>query len=135
MRVSTLEATMEMFHAEREAAGKGAPDASRSSRDFIGRTGERIFANARISGGKYNVYVKWGQSGRCPKATAPDAARRVALRQFPHRSGKTCRGIRRHRDELGVDHMAFRVQWPGMPQELVLRTLERFAKEVMPEFV
>lgn len=40
--------------------------------------------------------------------------------------------VRRHADALGVNHVIFRVQWPGMPQSLVLQSLELFAGEVAP---
>jgi alkanesulfonate monooxygenase SsuD/methylene tetrahydromethanopterin reductase-like flavin-dependent oxidoreductase (luciferase family) len=37
--------------------------------------------------------------------------------------------------EGGFDHFVFRCSWPGMPGEMTLRTIERFAEEVMPRFV
>lgn len=37
--------------------------------------------------------------------------------------------------EAGFNHFIFRMQWLGMPHETALRTLQRFADEVMPSFV
>ena len=40
--------------------------------------------------------------------------------------------VREHIDRLGVTSLFFRVQWPGMPQELVLASLRRAAEEMLP---
>lgn len=37
-------------------------------------------------------------------------------------------------EEIGVDHLIFRTQFPGMDNEPSLRSVRRFAEEVMPEF-
>ena len=31
--------------------------------------------------------------------------------------------VARYREELGVDHLIMRVQWPGLPQERVLHSI------------
>ena len=36
--------------------------------------------------------------------------------------------------DAGFNHFIFRVSWSGMPFELSLRSIERFAEEVMPRF-
>ena len=35
--------------------------------------------------------------------------------------------------ETGVNHVVMSVQWPGMPQELVLDTMHRLAADVFPK--
>lgn len=138
-RFDTLKRQMEMFRAEREAAGRGAPGATPVIKEmFIGADRESAFREcAAYLAVKYDVYVKWGQSEALPDTdTLRMPLDELRSDRFLIGSAEdVAEDIRRHRDELGVDHMAFRVQWPGMPQALVLRTLERFAKEVMPEFV
>jgi alkanesulfonate monooxygenase SsuD/methylene tetrahydromethanopterin reductase-like flavin-dependent oxidoreductase (luciferase family) len=42
------------------------------------------------------------------------------------------REIRRYRDELGVDNLVLRLQHPGEPHEMVVRSMERLTKEVLP---
>ena len=44
------------------------------------------------------------------------------------------REIQRYRDELGVNHLNIRVQWPGMPHANAMRQLELLGKEVLPRF-
>jgi hypothetical protein len=33
---------------------------------------------------------------------------------------------------LGITHMKFRVHWPGMPYELVMRTIRLLGEKVLP---
>jgi alkanesulfonate monooxygenase SsuD/methylene tetrahydromethanopterin reductase-like flavin-dependent oxidoreductase (luciferase family) len=42
--------------------------------------------------------------------------------------------IERYRERLGVTHMLFRLQWPGMPHDRVLRAIELFGAKVIPHF-
>ena len=40
--------------------------------------------------------------------------------------------FRRYAEELGVNHMICRMQWPGMPQEQVLKQINLLGREVIP---
>ena len=42
--------------------------------------------------------------------------------------------IERGHRELGINHWMFRVQWPGMPQKLVLKTMRILGEQVLPYF-
>ena len=44
------------------------------------------------------------------------------------------RELRRHVDALGVTCFIFRIQWPGMEQAKVLRTIRLLADRVLPAF-
>ena len=85
--------------------------------------------------GKYDAYVGWGQSEVLPPA---DTLRRefdelTAGGRFVLGSPQTCAAILAdHVDALGVDHILCRVQWPGMPQELVLSSMRRAAERMVP---
>jgi alkanesulfonate monooxygenase SsuD/methylene tetrahydromethanopterin reductase-like flavin-dependent oxidoreductase (luciferase family) len=37
-------------------------------------------------------------------------------------------------EALGVDHLIFRLYFPGMPHDFILRELELLAREVLPAF-
>jgi hypothetical protein len=41
--------------------------------------------------------------------------------------------VTRYSEELGVNMMIFRMQWPGMPQEQVLKQIELLGREVIPQ--
>ena len=42
--------------------------------------------------------------------------------------------IARYRERLGVTTMIFRLQWPGMDQERVLRSIRLLGEQVLPQF-
>ena len=44
------------------------------------------------------------------------------------------RQIRAHQEQLGITHMKFCVHWPGMPHELVMRTIRLLGEKVLPAF-
>ena len=84
--------------------------------------------------GKYDAYVEWGQSEVLPEG---DTLRRrwtelTGGGRFILGSPETCRAqLQEHIDRLGADHIACRMQWPGMPQEHVLRSMRLLAGEVL----
>jgi alkanesulfonate monooxygenase SsuD/methylene tetrahydromethanopterin reductase-like flavin-dependent oxidoreductase (luciferase family) len=42
--------------------------------------------------------------------------------------------IQRFVDTFGVNHLIFRLYFPGMPHEHIMRELELLSREVMPAF-
>jgi len=42
--------------------------------------------------------------------------------------------IRRYREALSINHLILRTQFPGLDQKKVLKSIELFAKKVMPHF-
>ena len=40
--------------------------------------------------------------------------------------------IRRYQETLGVTHMFFRMQWPGMPHANVMKEIEIMGSQVIP---
>ena len=84
--------------------------------------------------GKYKSYVSWGQSEALPPT---DTLRREwdELRhdRFILGSPETVAAqIREHERRLGVTDLVFRIQWPGMPHEEAMRTLDAFRSDVLP---
>lgn len=83
---------------------------------------------------KYKAYVSWGQSEAMP----PTDTLRLEWEEL--REGRFIVGspetaaeqIRQYRDRLGINHLVFRVQWPGMPHEQAMETLHRLAEDVIP---
>jgi len=43
--------------------------------------------------------------------------------------------IARYRERLGVTTMIFRLQWPGMDNEKVLRSIRLLGTKVLPKFL
>ncbi|HEY1932684.1 MAG TPA: LLM class flavin-dependent oxidoreductase [Acetobacteraceae bacterium] len=74
---------------------------------------------------KYNAYAAWGLQGRRTETTFEEFARdkfiigdKVSVQEE----------IARYREILGVDHFIMRCQWPGLPQERVLRSIQRLGE-------
>jgi alkanesulfonate monooxygenase SsuD/methylene tetrahydromethanopterin reductase-like flavin-dependent oxidoreductase (luciferase family) len=83
---------------------------------------------------KYRAYVDWGQSEALPPT---DTLRRdwdeLRAGRFVVGSPETAAAqIRELRDRVGITHLVFRVQWPGLPHADAKRTLELLATEVFP---
>ena len=73
---------------------------------------------------KYNAYASWGLEDRT-SVSFEDFARdrfiigdKVSVREE----------IARYRELLGVDHFIMRCQWPGLPQEQVLGSIQRLGE-------
>jgi len=83
---------------------------------------------------KYRAYSQWGQDRELP-ATETFAVPFETLVQdrFILGDPDDCiRHIRTHQEQLGITHMKFRVHWPGMPHELVMRTIRLLGEKVLP---
>ena len=83
---------------------------------------------------KYKAYADWGQDKALPGEESfsvpyQDLAKDRFLLGSPD---DIVEEFRRYHDELGVNHMICRMQWPGMPQEKVLKQIELLGREVIP---
>ena len=85
--------------------------------------------------GKYAAYASWGQDKALPGEESfnvpyQDLARDRFLLGSPE---DVVTELRRYSEDLGINMMIFRMQWPGMPQEQVLRQIELLGREVIPQ--
>jgi alkanesulfonate monooxygenase SsuD/methylene tetrahydromethanopterin reductase-like flavin-dependent oxidoreductase (luciferase family) len=74
---------------------------------------------------KYNAYASWGLQNRATQGSFEDFARdrfiigdKVSVKEEIHR----------YRELLGVDHFIMLCQWPGLPQEQVLSSIQRLGE-------
>ena len=84
---------------------------------------------------KYDAYRAWGQQTVLPSDDhwAEDFTELARDRFIIGDPGAVREEIQRYLAEMPeVNHIIFRVQYPGMPQELVLRTMRLLAEEVRP---
>jgi len=83
---------------------------------------------------KYKAYGAWGQDKALPQGDSFDVAFDELIKdRFIIGDPDDCvRELRRHVEALGVNCFIFRVQWPGMEQAKVLRTIKLLAECVMP---
>ena len=85
---------------------------------------------------KYQAYAGWGQDKALPgeesfRVPFDDLARDRFLIGDPE---DVVSEIRRYEADLGVTHMIFRLQWPGMPNAEAMRQIELMGREVIPHF-
>jgi alkanesulfonate monooxygenase SsuD/methylene tetrahydromethanopterin reductase-like flavin-dependent oxidoreductase (luciferase family) len=83
---------------------------------------------------KYQAYASWGQDKALPPGDGFDLAFEELVRdRFVIGDPDDCiRELRRYTQALGVNCFIFRIQWPGMEQAKVLRTIKLLAERVMP---
>ena len=83
---------------------------------------------------KYKAYASWGQDKALPQGDSFDLGFEELVRdRFVIGDPDDCvRELQRYVDALGVNCFIFRVQWPGMEQAKVLRTITLLAEQVMP---
>jgi len=83
---------------------------------------------------KYKAYNAWGQDKALPEGDSFDVGFEELVRdRFIIGDADDCvRELKRYVDALGVNCFIFRIQWPGMEQAKVLRTIKLLAERVMP---
>jgi alkanesulfonate monooxygenase SsuD/methylene tetrahydromethanopterin reductase-like flavin-dependent oxidoreductase (luciferase family) len=83
---------------------------------------------------KYQAYASWGQDKALPQGDSFDLAFEELVRdRFIIGDPDDCiRELRRYVEALGVNCFIFRIQWPGMEQAKVLRTIKLLSEHVMP---
>lgn len=80
----------------------------------------------------YEWYARWGQTYMDEHEVEVDYDE--LEEKFVIGSPADCIDQLREYENLGVDQVYLRCQFPGQPQEMTLETLERFGDEVIPAF-
>ena len=108
---------------------------NRSRRSNIAPTyREALRDGHKYIAGKYKSYHEWGQDDAMPDdETFVLEAEALAKDRFVVGDPKAAVDeIQRYKEELGLTSMGFRVQWPGMDNAEVLRTIRLLGEEVLP---
>ena len=124
------------YKAALKEFGHPVPDELPMMREmYVARDRETAFIESQpFLEGKYKAYADWGQDKALPGEESfsvpyQDLAKDRFLLGSPD---DIVTEFRRYADELGVNHMICRMQWPGMPQEQVLKQIELLGREVIP---
>lgn len=133
---ATIARQLELFHTEREAAGRGPLAELPLIREvFCAPTREQALELAMpYLANKYEVYADWGQDRVMPGSESFRVGYEdLAQDRFVVGSPEDCiAALLPWRDELGVDHFVFRTDWAGMPVEAARTSLDLLAREVVP---
>lgn len=132
--VAALEQQMSRYRAVRAGAGLlPAVDYPICRECYVGATMESAVAD--VQGPlqyKYAAYASWGQDDILDEKDRFDQPfDEFRADRFIIGDEAWVRGeLERYRDTLGVQHFTMRMQWPGLEQKLVLRSIERLGKIV-----
>ncbi len=74
---------------------------------------------------KYAAYTSWGLQDRTAQGSFEEFARDWFIIGD---KGSVKEETARYREVLGVDHFIMRCQWPGLPQEQVLSSIQRLGE-------
>ena len=104
---------------------------------YISRDMETAYNESRpYLASKYQVYASWGQDKALPgQESFAVPYEELAKDRFLVGSPEhVIEEIRRYEETLGVTHMFFRMQWPGLPHANVMREIELLGNYVIPAF-
>jgi len=136
-RLDTTERQLEVYKRALDELGKPFPKELPMRREvFVAKSREEALRLCRpYLETKYRAYHQWGQDKAMPEGdndlgqAFEDLLRDRFILGSPD---EVAAALVRLADRLGVNHLIVSLQWPGMPQSLVLDTMQMMAEEVFP---
>lgn len=136
--LGTLERQLALFRETRRTLGRPAAREIPITREcYVAPDNATALREARpYLEGKYQAYRSWEQDKALPTGESwSDSFEELARDRFligdPARVREE---IARYRDRLGATTLTFRLQWPGMEQDRVLRSIRLLGEQVFPHF-
>ena len=136
-RIDTIVRQVEVYKRALDEYGKPFPREFPARREvFVARSREEaIRLCAPFLGAKYAAYQQWGQGQAMPAGDNDLGVEFEELLRDRFLLGspdEVADAILRLNRATGINHLIMSVQWPGMPQTLVLDELHMLAEEVFP---
>jgi len=136
-RIDTIVRQVEVYRRALDEYGKPFPAEFPARREvFVARSrSEAVRLSAPFLAAKYRAYHEWGQDRAMPEgdndlgADFGELIRDRFLLGSPDEVAEQILALHR---ATGINHLIMSVQWPGMPQSLVLDELHMLAEEVFP---
>jgi alkanesulfonate monooxygenase SsuD/methylene tetrahydromethanopterin reductase-like flavin-dependent oxidoreductase (luciferase family) len=137
-RIDTVQRQLGIYRAALDKYGKPFPQELPARREcFVARTKEEALRLCKpYLEKKYQVYHSWGQDKAMPKGDDnlaldfDDLSDGRFLLGSPDEVAQQMISLAK---QTGINHLILSVQWAGMPQQLVLDTLNLLAAEVFPK--
>jgi alkanesulfonate monooxygenase SsuD/methylene tetrahydromethanopterin reductase-like flavin-dependent oxidoreductase (luciferase family) len=128
---------VEVYRRALDESGKPFPHEFPARREvFVARSrAEATRLCAPFLGAKYQAYHQWGQDKAMPEGDNDlgvdfdELTSNRFLLGSPEEVAEQMLALHR---STGINHLVMSVQWPGMPQSLVLDELHMLAEEVFP---
>jgi len=137
--LTTLERQLALFRSERAAIGRPAPAEIPLIKEcyVASDVATAVAEAARFVGPKYQAYRRWEQDKALPAGETFDASFDQLARDrfFVGDPARIVDEVARYRERLGITTMIFRLQWPGMDQERVLRSIRLLGQKVLLKFL
>ena len=136
-RIDTIVRQVEVYKRALDEYGKPFPREFPARREvFVARSREEaVRICAPYLGAKYAAYQQWGQGQAMPAGDNDLGVEFEELLRDRFLLGspdEVADAILRLHRATGINHLIMSVQWPGMPQTLVLDELHMLAEEVFP---
>jgi len=135
-KLSVLERQMGVYRRALVEAGRGFPGELPIIKElYVAPDRRTALAECRpFLEAKYKAYASWGQDKALPEGETFDLDFQdlITDRFIIGDPDDAVREIKRYADALDVNCFIFRVQWPGMEQAKVLRTIKLLAERVLP---
>ncbi|MGH7276236.1 MAG: LLM class flavin-dependent oxidoreductase [Candidatus Rokuibacteriota bacterium] len=136
--LSTLERQLDLLKSTRRELGRPpVTEIPLIKECYVAPQAATAFAEAApFLDAKYRAYRRWEQDKALPAGESFDASfEELARDRFVIGDpARVAEEIARYRERLGVTTMIFRLQWPGMDQEKVLRSIQLLGEKVLPKF-
>src|SRR5918999_824387 len=135
-RLDTLELQARFYRKQLASRGRAESELPIIREACVADTDAEAIAIARrYLEPKYMTYVSWGQDRALPKDDPLDLDfATLARERFIVGSPQTCTDmIWAYARRLRTDLMVFRIQWPGLPQDLALRSIRLLGEAVLPQ--
>ncbi len=137
--MATLERQLELFRRTRHELGRPpAIETPLIKECYVAPDTATAFAEAAaVIGPKYGAYRRWEQDKALPPGERFDTSFGELARDrfIIGDPARVVEEIARCRERLGVTTLIFRVQWPGMDQEKVLRSIRLLGQKVLLKFL
>ena len=120
-----------------ERAGQPAPKVLPMMRElYVAKDRDTAYLESQpYLESKYAAYASWGQD----KALSGNESFSVPYQDLARdrfllgSTDDVAQEMLRYRDELGINYLIFRMQWPGMGLAQALRQIELMGREVLPK--
>jgi alkanesulfonate monooxygenase SsuD/methylene tetrahydromethanopterin reductase-like flavin-dependent oxidoreductase (luciferase family) len=137
--LATLERQLELFRSTRRELGRPAAIETPLIKEcYVAPDSATAFTEAAaFIGPKYGAYRRWEQDKALPPGESFDVSFGELARDrfIIGDPARIVDEIARCRERLGVTTMIFRVQWPGMDQERILRSIRLLGQKVLLKFL
>lgn len=128
----TLRKDVEFYYESVEEAGGDPAEAPITIMvdGYVGETTEAAYdALEPYMLDLHEKYIKWGNPEFDRRPTWEDIEDQIMV-GTPEEVADMVETYR----EIGIDHLIFRTQFPGMDQETAMESIRRFGEDVVPEF-